>query len=170
MRFFLAFLLLAAPALAASWAPYVNDRYGFTIDIPPGFVNDVPAPDADDGLTYHSLDGKAELAVWGNNLAGETFKEDTLGRIMSEKENQWLITYERAANAELSKPGGGWYVYSGTKEGRIMYAKSLAACRGEEALHFRIEYPEDRKGEYASVVSRLAVALKPVPGRACPES
>jgi hypothetical protein len=169
MRFFLAFLILAVPAFAASWTPYVNDRYGFTIDIPSGFVNDVAEPDAGDGLTYHSLDGKAELLVWANNLADGSFKDDTLGRIMSEKENQWLITYERAANADLSKPGGGWYVYSGTKDGRIMYAKSLAACRGQEALHFRIEYPEDRKGEFAGIVSRLAVALKPAPGWACPE-
>lgn len=158
---------MTTPAFAADWTTYANSRYGESIDIPPGFVNDVPPPTNDDGRTFHSGDGKAELLVWGNNLVIGNFKQDALGDMMSERENQWLITYERGANADLKKPGAAWYVYSGSKDGRVMYAKSIAACHGRQALHFRIEYPQDQLAAYAAIVSRLAVSLKAGPAIDC---
>ncbi|MBI2719126.1 MAG: hypothetical protein HY245_07230 [Rhizobiales bacterium] len=166
MRFLIAFLLLATSALAASWTPYANVRYGIRLDIPPGFVNDVPPPANGDGLAFHTSDREAELLVWGNDLAG-SFKEEALGRAASEKQDRWLVTYERGNNLDLARPGAGWYVYSGAKDGRIVYAKAVASCRGTQAIHFRIEYPEARKSEFNDIVSRLAISLRAGPSLSC---
>ena len=93
MRSILALFLLSSLAIAADWDSYENSRFGATIDIPPGFVNDVPEPANGDGLTFHSVDRKAELLVWGNNLVDEDFNQDVAARLKSDAEDGWNISY-----------------------------------------------------------------------------
>ena len=162
MRSILALILLSSSAIAAEWSSYENARFGATIDIPPGFVNDVPEPANGDGLTFHSVDRKAELLVWGNNLVDEDFNQDVAARLKSDAEDGWNISYVSGVN------GSGWQVYSGTREGRLLYAKSISSCKESQALHFRIEYPESQKTTYDPVVARLAKSLKAGPATDCP--
>jgi hypothetical protein len=66
------------------------------------------------------------------------------------------------------KPDAAWYVYSGSREGRVMYAKSIASCNGTQALHFRIEFPEAQLATYDPIMLRLASSLKAGPATDCP--
>jgi hypothetical protein len=162
MRSIIALFLLSSLAMAADWSSYANTRFGAIIDIPPGFVNDVPEPENADGLTFHSADGKAELLVWGNNLVDEDFNQDVATRLKSDMEDGWNISYVAGVN------GSGWQVYSGTREDRLLYAKSISSCKETQALHFRIEYPEAQKTTYDPVVARLSKSLKAGPAMDCP--
>ena len=161
MRSILALFLLSSSAIAADWSSYANARFGTTIDIPPGFVNDVPEPANGDGLTFHSADGKAELLVWGNNLVDEDFKVDSLGRLQGERDGGWDVSYRKVS-------ANYWFVFSGSKGERIMYLRSIASCKGTQALHFRIEYPKEQKIDFDPVVARLAKSLKAGPATDCP--
>jgi hypothetical protein len=158
--FLLLVLMFTAPAIAGDWTSYTNARFGETIDIPPGFVNDVGEPENGDGLTFHSADGKAELLVWGNNLVDEDFKADGQSRVSDETANGWDVSYQKDA-------GEQWSVYSGSKGERIMYARAIASCKGTQALHFRIEYPGAQKKEYDAIVDRLSKSLKAPPDAEC---
>ena len=161
IRSVFALFLLSSSATAADWSNYANARFGATIDIPPGFVNDVPGPANGDGLTFHSADGKAELLVWGNNLVDGEFAADGMSRLQGEKYEGWDVSYQKVSRNE-------WNVFSGSKGGRIMYARSIASCRGTQTLHFRIEYPEAQKKHYDPVVERLSKSLKAGPASDCP--
>ena len=161
MRFMLFLALLGSPAFAAEWMVYANPRFGVTIDVPPGFLNDVPEPENGDGLTFHSADGKAELLVWGNNLVDGDFAADGMSRLQGETDDGWGVSYHRVSGKE-------WNVFSGSKGGRIMYARSIASCQGTQALHFRIEYPEAQKKEYDAIVKRLGKSLKAGAASDCP--
>jgi hypothetical protein len=154
--------MLSSSAMAADWGSYANARFGATIDIPPGFVNNVPEPENGDGLTFHSVDGKAELLVWGNNLVDADFNQDVAVRLKSDMADGWTISYAAGV------AGDGWQVYSGTREGRLLYAKSISSCKNTQALHFRIEYPEAQKMVYDSVVPRLGKSLKAGVASDCP--
>jgi hypothetical protein len=162
MRTIIALILLSTSAMAADWSSYANARFGAIIDIPPGFVNDVPEPENGDGLTFHSADGTAELLVWGNNLVDADFNQDVAARLKSDIEDGWNISYVAGVN------GSGWQVYAGTREGRLLYAKSISSCKETQALHFRIEYPEPQKTNYDSVVARLSKSLKAGLATECP--
>jgi hypothetical protein len=161
MRIIFFILLLSLPAFAAEWTTYSNPRFGVSIDVPPRFVNDVAEPENGDGLTYHSVDGNTELLVWGNNLVDGDFAADGKSRLQGEKDEGWDVSYQKQS-------GNAWNVFSGSKGGRIMYARSIASCQGTQALHFRIEYPEAQKKDYDPVVKRLGKSLKAGAPSDCP--
>jgi hypothetical protein len=161
MRIILFLFLLCSLAFAAEWTNYSNPRFGASVDIPPGFVNDVPAPENGDGLTFHSVDGNTELLVWGNSLVDEDFAADGKSRLQGEKDDGWDVSYQKAF-------GNEWNVFSGSKDGRIMCARSLSSCQGTQAVHFRIEYPEAQKKDYDAIVERLSKSLKAGPASDCP--
>ena len=161
MRIILLLFLLCSPAFAAEWTTYSNPRFGASVDIPPGFVNDVPASENGDGLVFHSADREGELLVWGGNLADGDFKLDSAIRLNRELDDDWQLSYRKESGDE-------WSVYSGSQSGRIMYARSLSSCRGTQAVHFRIEYPEVQKNEYDAIVERLSKSLKVGPASDCP--
>jgi hypothetical protein len=162
MRSILALFLLSSSAMAADWSSYANARFGATIDIPPGFVNDVPEPANGDGLTFQSVDGKAKLLVWGNNLVDTDFNQDVAARLKSDMEDGWNISYAAGV------AGDGWQVYSGTRQGSLLYAKSISSCNNMQAVHFRIEYPEAQKMVYDSIVPRLGKSLRADVAPGCP--
>ncbi len=155
-------MVLAGSAYGAEWTSYANGRFGVTIDVPPGFVNGVPEPANGDGLTFHSADGKAELLVWGNNLVDADFSQDVAARLKTDTDDDWNISYAAGVDGE------GWQAYSGTREGRLLYAKSIASCKNTQALHFRLEYPAAQKDDYDPIVERLGMSLKAGPASDCP--
>jgi hypothetical protein len=154
--------MLSSSAMALDWSNYANARFGATIDIPPGFVNDVPEPENGEGLTFHSVDGKAELLVWGNNLVDADFNQDVAAQLKSDTEDGWNISYAAGV------AGDGWQVYSGTRNGRLLYVKSISFCKNTQALHFRIEYSEAQKTVYDPIVKRLGKSLKAGAASDCP--
>jgi hypothetical protein len=163
MKTVIAFLLMTSAAWAGEWSSFYNDRYGVTIDVPPGFAQFGDAPDNNDGLTFQSADGKATLLVWGGNIVADSFKEELRGSFEIDQSEGWVVSYG-ASNKEKTM---SWAVYSGTRGDMIMYEKSIASCKGSQSLHFRIEYPVVQKKAYDAVVTRLGKSMKAGPATDC---
>ncbi len=141
MRIILFLLLLCSPAFAAEWTTYSNPRFGASVDIPPGFVNDVPASENGDGLIFHSADGQAELLVWGGNLTDGDFKLDSAIRLNRELDYDWQVSYRR--NPAMTGP-----CIPEARAAASCMPVSMSSCKGTQAVHFRIEYPEAQKKDY----------------------
>jgi hypothetical protein len=163
MRYLIALILMVSSAYAVGWQPYVNSRFGVSIDVPPGFVQSGEAPTNNDGLTFISPDGKTTLRLWGNNIVVKNFEDDWRGNFKNDRKDGWAVSYgvNKKQNAMT------WNVYSGTKGDLIMYQKSIASCKGTQALHFRIEYPKGQKQEYDAIIARLGKTLKAGPASDC---
>jgi hypothetical protein len=160
MRWVLPLLLILGPAQAESgWRHFESARFGFSVDIPSGFIAQ-PPPENGDGATFVSPDGTTELKVWGSNLLDQTLKSDSAFRREAETEEGWRITYSPIKKS--------WYAYSGLKGSRIVYTKAVSACGGSLALYFRIEYPKAEKLQYDAMVTRLSHSLKAGPAAECP--
>lgn len=147
-RFVVAALLclatLAAHA-ADGWSRYQNDRYGYSIELPPGFS---PLREAGnrDGGTSRSVQGSANLAVWGTNLLVESFKSDVTGRIESATSEGWEISYRSVTAKKAS--------WSGTRDDRILYAYGAPGCDGQAAF-FQVEYDAAAKDDFDPIIRRM---------------
>ena len=158
---------LAIPGLLASVAAadaghnastrYVNDRYGFAVDIPAGFVEAEP-PANDDGRTFHTRDGVAVVEVW----AGHNAAEETIGSYM--KFGYGDCHHQRPDYIAVHR---NWAVLScNTDDGQTIYQKSLMRGRGEDAIFktIRISYPSAQRATWdpiAVVASRSIVPAVP---------
>lgn len=148
----LALLLLPTAALAEDWEPYANARFGFVVDIPPGFTLEREA-DNGDGRTYSR--GAATLAVWGNYLMAGDFAEDVAYRRATYQKEGWDLSYDRRT--------AGWASLSGTRGETILYHRTVALC-DDTLASFVLEYPETMKGEISPLVGRLVKSLHPAEG------
>lgn len=148
-RFFIAGLLafVASIAVAADgWSRYQNDRYGYGLDIPPGFTA-IREADNGDGGTATSSEGNAALAVWGTNLLTESFKSDAGQRLEAATLDGWEISYKNIGAKAAS--------FSGTKEDRILYVRGKPGCDGQ-AAYFQLEYDAAAKDALDLTVKRMA--------------
>jgi hypothetical protein len=161
MRWLIALVLMCSPALAEAWSQFESARFGFSIEVPSGFMDSMTPSDNGDGAKFASPDKTAELLIWGRNL-DQTFNQDAVEQKRSEKADGWRITYSPVRR-------GKSYVLSGIKNDRIMYLKAVAACGGRLALAFRIEYPRAEKLQYDAMVTRLANSTRAKKGADCPE-
>jgi hypothetical protein len=164
MKKLVALVMMASEAYASGWSSFYNDRYGVTIDVPPGFAQFGDAPDNNDGLTFKSADGKTKLLVWGGNIVVvDNFEQDVRDSFEADQQDGWVVSYGASNKQKIMT----WAVYSGTKGDMIMYEKSFASCKGALALHFRIEYPVVQKKAYDAVVTRLGKSMKAGPATDC---
>lgn len=148
----LAVLALSAPALAQ--ATYGNARYGYFLDIPPGFSRVEESGNGDGGRSS-SKDGNATLVVWGSYLADRTFGHEIAWRADQDRADGWDVTYQKEQR--------GWAVWSGAKDGRIFYARAVPLCAGAVA-YVRLEYAKADAKAFDPLVSRMAKSLR---GGAC---
>lgn len=148
-------MVVAFAAQAAEWQSYGNARFGYTIDIPPGF-SPVRESDNADGGVSESQDKQSRLAVWGSNVVEGSFAEEFRSRIEGARADGWDISYRRETPT--------WASWSGSVDGRIFYARAIALC-DDQAAYFLIEYPDGGKEAYDPVIARLVKSLKNA--RAC---
>lgn len=146
----LALFALAAQAVAAGWGSYGNARFGYVVDIPPGF-SAVAESDNSDGGVSRSGDGASQLAVWGSNLTEGSLAQDFAARLAATKEEGWTISYKRETPR--------WASWSGSLQGRIFYAHARRLC-GDQVAYFLIEYPKASKKSFDPVIGRLVKSLK----------
>ncbi|WP_439631510.1 hypothetical protein [Shinella sp.] len=149
---FLFLLLLPASALAAQWEPYVNARYGFAVEIPPGFTL-VQEADNGDGRTYKN--GEAELRAWAHYLTAGPFEEEVADRRTTYQQEGWDLSYDRQT--------AGWASLSGTLVDSILYHRVIALCDDAVAT-FVLDYPQSMKAEISPLVGRLVKSLHPAEG------
>ena len=157
--FRLCLLLLIAAHSAKSladtgtWTSYHNTRFGTTADVPPGWRAG-PPPENNDGLIFTSPDGAARLII-----SGMLNIEDDLAvafKFYEMPEEGEVITYKhRAGNA---------ITISGTKDGKIFYAKHLLSCHNQIWNSIYLEYPAARKAAFDALVAHVARSLEPGKG------
>ena len=149
--------------LAAGGAHYVNVRYGYAIDLPPGFTP-VAKPTTATAASAASADGQSEIAVWGANLLMESLSSDVQSRMQSAQDEGWTIAYRKVTSKRAN--------WSGEKDGRIFYARAILLCHDDEAGYFRLEYPEAARDAFDPVITQLLKDFKPTelpiaPARRC---
>jgi hypothetical protein len=134
---------------AASWTHYFNARYGYGIDIPPGF-SEVQEADNSDGGVSRSADGAAELKVWGAYLSDGDFKSDIAERVLSDAGDGWTISYDRRTAGNAS--------WSGSKGSQILYMRAVKGC-DDSAAYFQLIYARSEMKAYDKIVERLVKSL-----------
>ena len=150
MRALICFLLivLAAPVLASDWGQYDNARFGYTVDVPPGFEWGKEA-DNGDGRAFRS--GATKLLVWGGNIVEDSFESVVSAAKDYAAADGWGISYEAVTPS--------WASFSGAQGKRILYQRMIAVCDGAYAA-FRLEYSAVDLGTMEPVVERLVRSLK----------
>ncbi|MGE6782226.1 hypothetical protein ACQKGL_06865 [Ensifer adhaerens] len=158
LRILTALALLLPSALTAvaaeDWVPYANQRFGYVLDIPPGFELQSQG-DNGDGASFHADDNGATLSVFGSTLMDGDFETDVNDRMGYEREGDWRISYSRVTAA--------WASFSGARGDEVFYTRAIALCDGS-AAYFRLQYRKSRFTSFDGVISRMAEALRPSEG------
>lgn len=147
-------LLLATPALAEDWQNYVNSRFGFGVDLPPGYVV-INSAENGDGMRLASPDGKTQLSVFGTNLLDNGLEEEVRQRIDMEEKNGWQISYKKISPGSAS--------FSGSRDGRIVYVRAVALCDGAAGFAW-LEYDKAALKRHDPLVKQLVRSLHPAEG------
>ncbi len=150
----IALVLVASPALSQDWGFYANARFGYGIDIPPGYSGEGEA-DNGDGQIFNSDDGTQLLRVYGAN-ALDGFEAAVASAMEKAREGGWNLSYERVTPS--------WASFSGTRNGIVVYARAIALCGGTQFASFELQYPERDLDEMHAVVERLVRSLEAIDG------
>jgi hypothetical protein len=145
-------LLTAVAATAAEWTAFEDERFGFRMEIPPGFELSFET-EQENGRVFHNDSGDI-LAVWASLPGNGSFESDVVERLKSDQADSWDISYERMTP--------DWASYSGTRESEIRYVRAVNLC-GRGTAYFIIDYPREAKVRYDSIVTRLVRSMKPTP-------
>ena len=136
---------------ASFWTRYGNARFGYWIDIPPGFSS-IDEAENGDGGTSTSADGKTQMSVWGSHILEGDFATEVGSRIELSTASGWKITYQKKTH--------DWASWSGTKGNRVMYQRAILLC-DEKAAYFNLEYDLAAISDLDPIVTRLVSSLKP---------
>jgi hypothetical protein len=142
--------LMASAVEADGWSRYVNTRFNYALDIPPGF-SDVAESDNGDGGVSMSNDRRTRLSVWGNHITDGTFADEIARRVAQDKAEGWQISYDRRLPKAAS--------WSGSRGDQILYQRSVAGC-DDVAVYFRLEYDRSVLKANDPIVSRLVKSLQ----------
>lgn len=152
MRMFLLllFAVMTAPVLAQDWNRYDNDRFGFGLDIPPGF-SDQKFSDNGDGVSFAADGRPTYLLVWGGNLL-ESFEAEVDQRMRWDGDEAWNVSYQAVTPR--------WASWSAVKGARIVYQRMVMLCDGASYAAFRAEYSVADVSAMDAVVERLVRSLR----------
>ena len=152
---FAALMLLPLPAMAAGWSHYTNVRFGYALDVPPGFIGQGES-DNSDGQVFKTP--TATLTVFGGNVLSGDFESEAVATERSAEQNKWAITYQVSTPTRAS--------YSGKQGGRILYGRMVALCKGTQFGAFELEYSSVDLKAFFPIVDRLVASFKPTEGSA----
>lgn len=143
-------LLATTPALAQGWDHYDNGRFGYGIDIPPGFVSGGES-DNGDGQAFAAQGKPTHLLVWGGH-ALEGFEAEVTQRMRWDGDEAWNITYQATTPR--------WASWSAIKGFRILYQRMVLLCDGSSYAAFRAEYSVTDSAAMDPVIERLVRSLR----------
>jgi hypothetical protein len=135
----------------AGWTSYRNARFGFWIDVPPGFSAISEAQNGDGGTSMSKV-GNAKMSVWGSHILEGGLATEVTNRVESIKASGWKIAYE--------KRSVNWASWSGINGGRVMYQRGIALC-GARAAFFLFEYDFSEIATQDPIIERLVTSFKP---------
>lgn len=150
----IALLFLTLPAFAAGWGQYTNQRFGYQIDIPPGFEG-VGESANGDGQVF-GLDARAQiLTVWGG-APSKDFESEVAGRMAKAIGAGWHITFQ------VMTPE--WASFSAVVGQRAFVQRMISLCGGRQYAAFRLTYSEIDTGRISGDVEQLVGSLNAVAG------
>ena len=147
-------LLFATAALAVGWMSYANARFGYAIDIPPGFTGLEEAANSD-GQVFRNAGGTQVLTVWGGQVIEDDFEAEVALSLPFIEDEGWNITY-RASTPR-------WVSFSGVDGDHVLYARAIALCGGAQYATFYLEYFVSDLTALKPVVNRLVSSFKEAP-------
>lgn len=127
-------VLAAMPVQAQFWTSYTNARFGYGLDIPPGYEGQGES-DNGDGQLFYLPDRQHELRVWGGwSTAGAgNFEGESANRLSEDAGDGWQMSYQ------ASTPQ--WATWSATRGEFILYQRMITLCDGNSYAAFRLVYP-----------------------------
>lgn len=150
-------MLLAVPALADEWGHYVNPRFGYAIDVPPGFVGQGESANGD-GQAFETP--TADLLVFGSYILDGGFEDEVRFRQQAWTTEGWAITYQATTPT--------WASYSGVKGSRVFYERVIPLC-GDAVGVFSLQHGTADLQAFNVIIERLVRSLKATNGSAaCP--
>lgn len=150
-------LLMPLPAMAAGWSHYTNARFGYAVDVPPGFIGQGEAANGD-GQVFRTP--TARLTVFGQHILNGGFEGQVRTQQGEARQDGWVITYAVSTPRYAS--------YSGVKGGRVGYTRMIALC-GEAFAAFELDYSKADMQTFNAIIDQLVASLKPTEGSAaCP--
>ena len=155
LRLLLVALLVVAagPVLGAEWGHYENARFGYGIDVPPGFMGRGEAENGDGEVFATPV---ATLTVFGGNIMAADFEAEVRQRQTWAAADGWALTYQMTTPTKAS--------FSGKHGARILYARMIALCGGTQFGMFELEYSVADIKAFDAVVGRLVQSLKATGG------
>jgi hypothetical protein len=142
---------------SAGWAPYRNERYGFSLQYPTDVFAPERTAEAGDGTVFSSADGRAKL------LIGALPNEDGLS-VASYQDYVQRHSYADFT-VDYHPVGSSWFVLSGDGGGKTFYEKVMFSCDGRLINSFALIYPTADKGRFDSIVEGVQATFRP--GRNC---
>lgn len=147
----LALLLFAVPAFAQYWTHYANARFGYEIDVPPGFEHGGESANGD-GQIFYNLEAEQGVTVWGGYFL-ESFEQETADALAAASADNWDIT-DQASTPQ-------WAAFSGQRDHRIVYQRMIALCDGASYAAFRAEYNRGDLSRMDPVIEGLVRSFQP---------
>jgi len=142
-----------AGAVDDSWRRFVGEKFGTTIEYPPGFEA-LPEPDAHDGVTLVTRDGARILAYASFNIEEQSLDDFAVSSFHGD--DYARVTY--------CKRGPDFLVVSGLREieGResVFYERYYLPPDAETIHAVAITYPRELKAIYDPLVGRIAGSLR----------
>lgn len=147
--------LLFAPTLSAAepFQTYVNPRFNYSIEYPSRLL--IPRGDAPkgDGQIFASEDLQAQMIIYGTpNVAEQSIKD------LFEQEARDVVTPKISKRVTYKRLKDDWFVISGYIGPKIFYQKTFLS--NDMFKTFYIEYPENQRGIYDPILSRLGKSFK----------
>ncbi len=143
-------LTLSVPALAEEWASYSNSRFGYRIDIPPGFEG-VGESDNGDGQLFHRPSRAQDLLIWGGNSL-DGFEKEVGVNIRYAEADGWNLTYQAATP--------NWASFSAVFAKRVLYQRLITLCDGNQYAAFSLQYAQSDLAKMQAVVERLVASFQ----------
>lgn len=153
------FLAILTTLLLVSWSvaqkgfkTYSNDRFFYLVEYPADIFKMQAAPTNNDGRTFRSKDGTAEMRVWGQFNA--------LGRNLLEEYEESLKKCGKAQAYKAFRER--YFVLSCTVRNRIFYQRTIHRGRTGPEIFFTltIEYPKSQKRKFDPLVTRISRSFK----------
>jgi len=142
-----------AGAADDGWRRFVGEKFGTTIEYPPGFEA-MPEPDAHDGVTFVARDGARILAYASFNIEEQSLDDFAVSSLHGD--DYARVTYRAR--------GKDFLVVSGLRdiEGResVFYERYCMAPDRETIHAVAITYPLELKATYDPLVKRIAGSLR----------
>lgn len=140
----------------SEWTVLSGAESPMQIAYPGNVFTEKPSPAVAEGRVFVSQDGRARLVVG-------TFTNEEAATLSSYR-TQLLQDNYATADLDYAPVGKGWFVISGTVDGRMFYERVNFSCSGRIINTWAMIYPVSERKFYDRVVEAIAPTFRKTPG------